>query len=461
LLGGYDAAAQISFNLCKETVMTRDVRRMFVMCCCGVALTVSSSAGAATLCVGSQPGCFSTIGAAVAAASAGDTINVAQGIYPEDVEITKSVSLIGKNPANTIIDATGLANGIYINGLGLPNNNPPLGVSHVTVSGFTIRNANFEGVLLTNASSVTFDNNRVTGNDRGIVFTDAGPTCPGIPDFETAEGFDCGEGVHLIGVDHSVFSNNLIENNAGGFLVSDETGPTHDNTITGNVVRNNVLDCGITIPTHPSSPQFQPRAPFGIYGNTISNNVVSGNGVNGVGAGVGLFGFIPGGRVSDNVVTGNIITGNGLPGIAVHAHSPGLNIGNNSFIGNYIAANGQDSGDSATPGTTGINIYSLFPIYGNVVAQNVIKSEEINIVFNIAVPVGPTASLEAHDNNLNGPAIGVDNLGVGVVNATNNWWGCANGPNANGCSSVEGVGVQDTPFLSSPAVPNGSPTAQH
>src|SRR5262249_797282 len=290
--------------------------------------------------------------------------------------------------------------------------------------------------------------------------TDMGPTCPGLPPFETAEGLDCGEGVHVIALDHSTLSNNLVENNAGGYLVSDETGPTHDNLITGNVVRNNVLDCGITIPTHPTAPQFGPRAPFGIYSNTVSNNVVSGNGVNGAGAGVGLFGFLPGGRVSDNVVTGNIITGNGLPGIAIHAHSPGLNIGNNSFIGNYIAGNGQDTADAATPGPTGINVYSLFPIYGTVAQQNVIKSEAVDIVFNIAVPAGPTASMEAHNNNLNGQGIGVDNIGFGVVNATNNWWGCANGPNGNGCSSVEGVGVQDTPFFSSPAVPHGSPKGQ-
>ena len=69
----------------------------------------SQPAGAATLCVnpGSVSGCFKTIGAAVAAASAGDTIQVAPGTYSEDVTIGKSLSLIGANSANTIIDARG------------------------------------------------------------------------------------------------------------------------------------------------------------------------------------------------------------------------------------------------------------------------------------------------------------------------------------------------------------------
>lgn len=427
---------------------------LIVLSGCALAIGASPSAGAATICVGPRPGCYSTIVSAVAAASPGDQIEVAQGVYHEDVVIGKSLSLIGKNRANTIVDATGLANGIYIDGLDNP------GLNHVTVSGFTIRNANFEGVLITNAAYVTLNNNRISGNDRGLDVQNF--VCPGLPDFETAEDVDCGEAVHVAGLDHSMLSNNVVENNAGGFLISDETGPTHDNVITDNVVRNNVFDCGITIPTHPRAPQFGGFAqpPFGIWANTISANRVSGNGVQGEGAGVGLFGFLPGGRVSDNVVTGNVITNNGLPGIAVHAHSPGLNFDNNVFVGNYIARNGEDTDDAETPGPTGINIYSLFPIFGNVVAQNVIKSEAVDVVFHIAVPAGPTPHLDAHRNNLNGQGIGIDNIGVGAVDAANNWWGCANGPAAPGCSTVEGAGVVYIPFLTSPAVPNGSPTAQ-
>ncbi len=77
---------------------------------------------AATLCVnpGGTSGCYSSIKAAVAAASPGDTIKVASGTYKEDVVIGKALSLIGSGRATTIIDATGLANGIYIDGLDNP-----------------------------------------------------------------------------------------------------------------------------------------------------------------------------------------------------------------------------------------------------------------------------------------------------------------------------------------------------
>lgn len=71
---------------------------------------------AATLCVnrGGTSGCKSTITAAVNAASPGDTILIARGTYKEDIVITQSVSLIGSD-RGTVIDATGLSNGIFIN----------------------------------------------------------------------------------------------------------------------------------------------------------------------------------------------------------------------------------------------------------------------------------------------------------------------------------------------------------
>src|SRR5277367_190653 len=82
------------------------------------------SAFAATLCVntGGTSGCYSTIGAAVTAANPYDTIKVAAGTYAEDVVIGKQgLSLQGAGYSNTTIDATGLANGIYIDGLDNPN----------------------------------------------------------------------------------------------------------------------------------------------------------------------------------------------------------------------------------------------------------------------------------------------------------------------------------------------------
>src|SRR5581483_5503204 len=189
-------------------------------------------------------------------------------------------------------------------------------------------------------------------------------------------------GVHLVGVDHSLVANNTVTNNSGGILISDETASTHDNLITGNVVTDNAFDCGVTLASHPPAVSSPGGAPFGIFHNTISGNEVSRNGVNGIGAGVGMFTFLPGGTVSGNVVINNTIMDNGLPGIAFHAHTPGENLNDNMLIGNHISRNGADGEDAATPGPTGINIYGASPITGTVIAQNVIQKETNDIVVN-------------------------------------------------------------------------------
>ncbi len=73
-----------------------------------------------------------------------------------------------------------------------------------------------------------------------------------------------------------------------------------------------------------------------------------------------------------------------------------------------------------------------------------IKDEAVDIVANTPAPV------DAHLNNLLGKQTGVNNLGAGTVDATENWWGCSGGPGANGCASVAGPGVLFTPWLTKP-----------
>ena len=342
---------------------------------------------------------------------------------------------------------TGKANGIYIDGL------DHSGLSEVVVRGFTIQHANFEGILVTNASSVTISDNRVESNDLALVPAGPSTSCPGIPPFETNEGVDCGEGVHLSGVDHSIVAYTLIENNSGGILLSDDTGRTHDNLIIGNVIRNNPLDCGITLASHALFSQLPPTTPRGVDNNTISENEASANGldVRGAGAGVGIFVAGMGLETSGNVVSHNRLTGNGLPGVAFHLHTAktGQNVDDNLIVSNYIAGNGADTADAATPGPTGINVFGVAPITGTVIADNVIRNEQVDIAVNTVSP----AVVDAHLNNLLGQQIGVDNLGSGGVDATENWWGCAKGPGFPSCTSVSGSNIVSTPFLTHPPEP--------
>lgn len=419
-------------------------------------LALASITSAKTLCVSQhpRPACpYSTIGAAVAAASPGDIVQVARGTYHEDVVIGKMITLAASD-SRTTIDATGLSNGIYIDGIDNP------GLAAVVVSGFTVQNANFEGILITNASNVTVSANQVVHNDLNLNVSNG--TCPGIPPFETAEGFDCGEGMHLSGVDHSIIANNLVAHNSGGILITDDTGATHDNLILDNDVEENPLDCGITVASHPLfSPVPGPPSAAGVFHNTITGNTSEHNGYElpGAGAGVGLFSPAPFTKTYGNVVTDNLLKDNGLPGVALHAHAPGAILNDNVIAGNRIVRNGADTEDTATPGTAGVNVSGgdngsggpLAVIAGTLIAGNTIQQEDEGVV------TKTNSFTSVNLNNFLGLTTGVDNLAAGgAVGAQLNWWGCFGGPTAPGCANVEGSNVIYIPFLNSPNVPVGN-----
>jgi pectin methylesterase-like acyl-CoA thioesterase len=86
--------------------------------CAMFVVEVSQPATANTLCVNpsGSHGCYSQIQAAVNHAAINDVIDVEPepGTYNEEVEIGTSLSLIGEGPNSSVIDATGLAHGIFL-----------------------------------------------------------------------------------------------------------------------------------------------------------------------------------------------------------------------------------------------------------------------------------------------------------------------------------------------------------
>ena len=277
----------------------------------------------------------------------------------EDVVIGMPLSLLGAGAAHTVIDATGLANGVFIDGFDNP------GLSHVTISGFTVKNAQWEGVLVVSASDVTIRNNTIRNNTKAPSMFPGNPNgCTGQPSFEMDETGDCGGGLHLIGVRDSIVSENSITQNDDGILVSDETAASHDILIADNSVVDNPGECGIVLASHP--PVGMVGSPHnGDFHITVEGNDVENNGVQVGGAGVGIFSDgIGQGRSSDNVILNNRLVGNGIGGVSLHTHVgpsfglPADNMDGNQIIANYIARDLADTDDTATPGRVGININS-------------------------------------------------------------------------------------------------------
>src|SRR5580693_2210623 len=173
---------------------------------------------------------FRTIQSAVNAAPAGGTVVVCKGTYHEQVVVSKPLSLVG---SRATIDETGVTPKFTVT-------LPGLGTQTI-----------YAAVIITsshvNLRWLTIQHNAVVQNDQGSINL-------GAKYFECApEGSvpgDCGEGIHLTGVAYSSIRDNLSNKNSGGMLISDDTGPTHNNVIANNAVTNNTLDCGITVPGH-------------------------------------------------------------------------------------------------------------------------------------------------------------------------------------------------------------------
>jgi hypothetical protein len=364
---------------------------------------------------------YQTIGAAVAAANPGATVDVCPGTYNEDVVVGKSLTLTGQNAT---IDAAGLNNGIQVVS---PN---------VTIQGFTITSAIGEGILvgvdsLTDPSAPQIESegfvlSNETIADNNVVNDNAGFSGPGGSTSTCVYGGDCGGGIHFNVVSHSTITGNHVSGNADGVLLTDDYGPNFDNVVSFNNVSNNVTECGITLPSHNPSAvtynsttmQLTGRNPTlgGVYDNKIIDNVADDNGTvayspapgieSGSGAGVGIFGSGPGTGAYDNLVEGNSLSGNGLAGVTIHAHLPGgEDVNGNQIIGNRIGTNNVvGDPEDGVPGlmdsaTTGISVYSGVAAVQMTIASNIISNNADGIWIN-SPPVtvnGLTFNLFIHD----------------------------------------------------------------
>jgi nitrous oxidase accessory protein NosD len=314
-------------------------------------------------CTADQP--CATIGHAIDVAAPGATIDVRRGTYAEQVIVQKRLTLNGQH---AVIDAAGQTGGVPplsfegVVGYGLLVFGPD--ASGSVVHGFTVQHAIGEGILVAGTSKIRIDHNTVRWNDTGVG-TDKTAECQGMGDVPG----DCGEGLHFVSVMWSTMTQNVVENNVGGILITDEIGPSAHNVISHNVSRNNAEDCGITLPSHNGNAMTDPSA-GGVYDNLISHNVSEHNG----GAGVGMFTPFPGTASYDNQVIDNTLRDNGEAGVAIHAHDVFMNVSGNVIRGNRISGNGVDP-DSGSGHPTGIALFSANVPVSVTVSNNHIANE--------------------------------------------------------------------------------------
>jgi parallel beta-helix repeat protein len=245
-------------------------------------LAVATPVMAATITV---PGDYSTIGAAITAASPGDTINVAPGTYAENVLINKALTLVST-----------VQNGANIQG------NVSITVNSVTVDGFHITNfgqipvPDYSGVYIPSGTGVVVINNLIDG----IAIDPVTHLTVGV---HTLYGGNAGV----------LVKDNVIQNVRMGIYNQGSTMNIEGNTI------NNASHCGIGVDTS--------------LGTTITGNTISGSGD----VGIEVFG-------SNVVVHLNNITGYDF---GLQTSGPNVDAENN-WWGNATGPNNPDSNPSGT-----------------------------------------------------------------------------------------------------------------
>lgn len=352
---------------------------------------------------------YLTIGAAVSAAPVDATVVVCAGSYAESVTVTKTLHLVGRDATIAPGAGDGLQ-GVTIEGAG---------AAGASVSGFTITGARWEGVLVQQTSHVIVSNNTVSGND---------VACQ-----PQTGNDDCGEGLHVRAVTDSTVAHNVVKGNTGGIHLTDgvpagsfgsvafgyssPSGPTYGNTITGNLVEDNLYDCGISLPSHNSDAvpnplsrtdtQVQGPTAGGVYDNTITNNTVIGNGTEGGGgSGILMAAPFPGTASYDNLIAHNYVTGNGHAGITLHSHAPFQDLNDNRIVANIIGTNNaKGDGDSGDTDTTGVVVFSaVTPLSGTLIAGNRILNDTDGVYLNGA---GNTKVAGNHYWNVTTPVVTV------------------------------------------------------
>jgi hypothetical protein len=364
-------------------------------------------------------GCaFTSIQAAINAATPGGTVKIGPGHYAENLTIGKSVSLVGSGNATVVYPSVSKPNptdcvsggGTFCdarNGIiddwtqGTFTN---LIVSHVTVRDIYLRG--IEAVGADFGETFAFNENTVAnvqGSPSSIAIFNRGGS-------GVISGNKVSQSNDAISANWSKgtrFVDNVVTSSASGIHTDNNggAGGTAD-FIRGNTVRSCMKDG------------------YGIWVYaTYASQIVDGNVVKGCYIGLAVFGSQStnqGPTFSNNVVNGgDATTSDPLGTYGAYVATDLLGIG-------AADVNATFTGDSFKNFTTGLFVTQTTFLAGTSGTGQ--------------------ATVSAHGNAFRNNDLGANGQSGTIVNATGSWWGCASGPNTHGCDTAVGT-VSFTPWL--------------
>jgi nitrous oxidase accessory protein NosD len=310
-----------------------------------VLLLLGNIASAATIKV---PDEYTKIQWAIDNATTGDTIEVYNGIYYENVNVNKQINLKGKG--SPIVNAGGSGSAIIINADG------------VTIEGFIAINSNSDyyssdaGIKVNSNNSIIIDNN-ANNNIHGIILQGLDDSC-----------YDDSCASH---------GNNITNNSAGRIIIiRSENNNITNNTIFGgfgivyyskyNYIKGNTVDGGIGIGDYSS-------------GNSIVDNTVHGK--------ISLFQCGGSNNLSSNNLNGDI-----------SVYRSDASIYNNIFDSGNIMLQRSSSADIVGNRLNSGEIFLSGPFVHADIIDNVINSNVTGISIDtksIAIITGNTVNQKA------------------------------------------------------------------
>jgi parallel beta-helix repeat protein len=212
---------------------------------------------------------YPTISEAVSKASLGDTVFVKSGTYHENVWVDKSLLILGEDSEKTVVIGAGGANG---------GNVFTLAANNITITGFTIKSANYSSPSQhANGINIQGDNCTITGNN--IMNTFWGILCAiqsstRIVQNNITENLK--EGIRFYGGSLNTISGNYIAGNKASGIAMEG----YSNIISWNTITNNTRGIGLgasysVVFANTISDDSESGIYFSSSNNTISANQIS------------------------------------------------------------------------------------------------------------------------------------------------------------------------------------------
>lgn len=356
----------------------------------GPTVLVVGTASAAILTVCATGGQYTTIQAAVTAATAGDTISVCAGTYTENVSIDKNITLLGPN--NSIS----------------PNSADPL-VANASRTAEAIVSPTADG----------------SGNAKAFLITGVSTTDVTITGFKVELPVPTGGNQYFVFMENVPLNELTLQKNLftggtqaaiGSFVLNFQTAVSARLVFEDNRIFSGLTSNGVWVQNTAAGSRVE---------LAVSNNVVLDNRAHAMNitGGAAKFGTISGNWIGNSETGVAGVNGFGIRqnGIILSGAFDGLSVSHNSFTNIESAAISLYSDISGAISITGNQITG----YNNTGTTGAIFGR-------LGTPQDFSAVVVSGNSFSNrvGSSRAVSNRPGNTLTATNNWWGQASGPDA-------------------------------